>query len=161
MDLMTQSAPYPQELADLVTRLRYRQDRGWRVTLEDLDRGQGSKGLTLVVVRSGPDSYDPSRNLRVAHYFPVLPAAFTAPSWRRWLFDRLGDVDTHERMEDFQLAVPGKGDDGSDLTERPFAPNHGHGEDPYRITELGSDKARRTSFRNVVDDDGTGHAKPP
>src|SRR6266705_582903 len=153
MDLMTQSAPYPQELADLVTRLRYRQDRGWRVTLEDLDRGQGSKGLTLVVVRSGPDSYDPSRNLRVAHYFPVLPAAFTMPSWRRWLSDRQNNVDTHERMEDFQLAT------GEGQADRPFAPNHGHGEDPYRITELGDELARRTSFRDVVDDDGTGRTK--
>ena len=165
--LMNQHAPYPQALADLVTRLRYRQDRGWRVTLEDLDRGQGSRGLTLVVVRSGPDSYDHASNLRVAHYFPVLPAAFTGPSWRRWLFDRLGDVDTHERMEDFKLAVPARScghvpmceGECPNSVERPFAPNHGQGEDPYRITELGSDEARRTSFRGVLDDDGTGRSR--
>ena len=162
--LMRQAAPYPQALADLVGRLRYRQDRGWEVTLEDLDRGQGSKGLTLVVIREGPDSYDHGSVIRVAHYFPVLPAAFTAPSWQRWLFDRLGDVDTHERMEDFQLARPGYSCGHVPMCagqcpaaiDRPFRPNHGHGEDPYRITELGSEEARRTSFRDVLDDDGTG-----
>ncbi len=100
---MSQSAPYPQALAYLVERLEYRSREGWRVSLAHIDRGQGSEGLTLVVLRVGPDTYNPERTLRVNHYFPVPPAAYDERSWRRWLFDRLGDVDTHERMENFKL----------------------------------------------------------
>jgi len=44
---------------------------------------------------------------------------------------------------------------------RPYAPNHGHGEDPYIVHDLTTGEARRTSFRNVLDDDGTGRSKAP
>lgn len=108
--LMRQVAPYPQALADLVERLRYRRDRGWEVKLEDdLQRDKPgrhigeSRGMTLVVTRCGPDSYDPDQIIAVNHYFAVPAATYNEESWRRWLFDRLGDVDTHERMEDFKL----------------------------------------------------------
>jgi hypothetical protein len=35
-----------------------------------------------------------------------------------------------------------------------------HGEDPYIVHDLATMEARRTSFRDVLDDDGTGHSKP-
>ncbi len=111
--------------------------------------------MTLVVTRCGPDSYHPERIIAVKHYFAVPPATYNEASWTRWLFDRLGDVDTHERMEDFtfEAADPGRVDHlavpDTEL-ERPFAPNHGPGEDPYRITELTTDEARRTSFRGEL-----------
>jgi hypothetical protein len=110
---MKQEAPDPEPLRCLVDRLEYRQRDGWRVWLEDRDRGQGSKGLTLVVQRCGPDTYDPETILRVNHFFIVPAAAYDERSWRRWLFDRLGDVDTHERMEFFKLrddSAPEPGD---------------------------------------------------
>ena len=148
----SQVAPYPEILADLVSRLRYREHLGWEVWLEDdlmrdkPGRHSGeSRGLTLVVQRCGTNTYNPLQPMAVNHYFPVPPATYTEPSWRRWLFDRLGDVDTHERMEDFAFAAPG--DTGPRDWERPFKPNHGPGEDPYRVTELTTDEARRTSFR--------------
>ncbi len=142
---MSQLAPYPDVLADLVTRLSYRQDRGWKVSLSDRVRDTGtdgevlSQGLTLTVLRVGPDTYDPSTTVYVNHFFPVPPATYDERSWRRWLFDRLGDVDTHERCEDFVI--------GGD---RPFAPSHGPGNDPYLVRELGTDLDRRTSFTGAV-----------
>ena len=73
---MRQVAPDPKPLRFLVDRLEYKP--GWQFTLTDLDRGQGSEGLTLVILRVGPDSYDHARILRVNHYMPVPPAAFDA-----------------------------------------------------------------------------------
>lgn len=150
--VMRQAAPFPQVLADLLGRLTYEPGgRTWRFTLADKDRGQGSKGLTLVINITGPDSYS-DRTISVNHYMLVPPAAYNERSWRRWLFDQIGLVELHERMEFFKI-------DG-----RPaHPPAHGHGNDPYLLLEYGSDTDRRTSFRNVLDDDGTGRSRtvPP
>jgi hypothetical protein len=140
---LRQVAPDPAPLHWLVGRLEYRSREGWQVWLEDMDRGQGSEGLTLVVQRCGPDAYHPGRTLRVNHYFIVPAAAYDARSWRRWLFDRLGDVDTHERMEFFILHDP----PGSEHVTRPYAPSHGPGNDPYLVREIGTLEDAETTFR--------------
>lgn len=102
MSRNTQIAPFPQELADLVEAIHYK--KGWDLTLEDdLDRGQGSKGLTLVIHILTPDSYHPDQSRAVNHYFPVPPAAYDRRSWQRWLLDRVLLVETHEAMEFFAL----------------------------------------------------------
>jgi hypothetical protein len=152
---MHQVAPYPTVLAELVGRLRYREHLGWEVWLDDdcqrdkPGRHSGeSRGLTLIVQRCGTNTYDPLQPMAVNHYFAVPPATYNEASWMRWLFDRLGDVDTHERMEDFALAADG--DAGPRDWSRPYKPNHGPGEDPYRICELATDLDRRTSFRGEV-----------
>jgi hypothetical protein len=97
--------------------------------------------------------------LRVNHNFPVPPATYNRESWMRWLFDRLGDVDTHERMEDFTFATAvevrpatGKRDaDVAEVLERPFGPVHAPGFDPYMITAVPvTDTERATSFRGEV-----------
>lgn len=143
---MAQVAPYPDELAGLVGTLRYRRNLGWAVRLEDdLQRDRPgvhhgeSCGLTLVVTRHGPDSYHPEQVITVCHYFPVPPATYDERSWRRWLFDRLGDVDTHERAEDFIIGG-----------QRPYAPAHGPGNNPYLVLEYGTDLDRRTKFTGEV-----------
>jgi hypothetical protein len=167
---MQQTAPYPDELALLVKALRYRRGLGWAVRLEDdLQRDKPgvhhgeSRGLTLVVTRHGPDSYHPELTVTVDHYFPVPPATYNRQSWMRWLFDRLGDVDMHERMEDFAfVSVPHSISDGRSTPQqlaRPFAPNHGPGWNPYLVTVERTEQDRRTSFRGVLDDDGTGRPK--
>lgn len=156
--IMHQVAPWPEELAALVDSLRYRQDRGWRVYLDpDCQRdkpgvhGGESRGLTLVVVRVGPNTYRPDEIMRVAHYFPVPPATYNRASWMRWLFDRLGDVDAHERAEDFAfVSVPHSIEDGKSTPQqltRPYAPCHGPGWDPYLITTERTGTDRRMSFR--------------
>jgi len=151
--LMRQVAPYPDELAGLVDRLRYRRHLGWRVWLEDdcqrdkPGRHKGeARGLTLIVQRHGPNSYRHDEQMRVNHYFPVPAATYNEQSWTRWLFDRLSDVDRHECMEDFAF------DTGVEMAElwRPFSPNHGPGWDPYLPTVERTATDRRTSFRGDV-----------
>jgi hypothetical protein len=132
-----QTAPYPDALAELVNALKYRD--GFTFSLAEMDRGQGSEGLTLVINLTGPDSYHPEQTISVNHLFPVPPAAYDVRSWRRWLFDRIGDVELHERCEFFELAG-----------EKPYAPSHGPGNDPYLVRELGTEVDRRTSFRGEV-----------
>jgi hypothetical protein len=140
---MTQVAPYPLELAVLVGELSYREHLGWKVWLEDdLQRDKPgrhsgeSRGLTLIIQRRGPDTYHPEQDIRVNHYFAVPPATFSRGSWLRWLFDTLGKVDDHERMEDFTVGG-----------QRPFAPLHKPGEDPYVVHELSSWADADTDFR--------------
>jgi hypothetical protein len=153
--LMNQTAPFPEALAYLVDRLKYRP--GWKFHLAHMDRGQGSEGLTLDIITLGYDSYHPDRgeHYRVHHYMPVPPAAYNAGSWQRWLFDQCLEVERHEAMEFFAISDS----PGGEHAVRPFAPNHGNGENPYVVHDLTTGEARRTSFRNVLDDDGTGRPK--
>jgi hypothetical protein len=152
---MRQEAPYPEALRYLVQRLSYRP--GWAFKLAHIDRGQGSQGLTLIITTRGYNSYhvDDGENYRVNHYMPVPPAAYTHDSWRRWLFDQCLLVERHEAMEFFTI----HDSPGSEHAVKPYAPNHGHGEDPYIVHDLSTMDARRTSFRNVRDDDGTGQSR--
>jgi hypothetical protein len=137
VDTNTQTAPFPTELAELVQSCRYRP--GWTVELTDMDRGQKSAGLTLIIMTATVNTYRPDENIYVNHLFPVPPAAYDTRSWRRWLFERFHDVELHECAEFFQI-----GD------ERPFAPSHGPGNDPYLIREIGTDVDQRTTFRGEV-----------
>lgn len=141
---MKQEAPDPAPLRYLVDRLRYRD--GYRISLhDDYDRSQGSKGLTLIINITGKNSYPPHGYVSVNHLFPVPPAAYDIRSWQRWLFDRLGDVDLHERCEWFTIAdAP-----GSEHAVHPYAPSHGPGNDPYLIREIGTVEDVETSFRGT------------
>lgn len=134
---MRQTAPYPELLASLVNRCTYR--RGWRVELRDMDRDQGSIGLTLIITTNTVNSYNHDEPMRVNHLFIVPAAAYDERSWRRWLFERFVDVETHEAMEFFTIDL-----------DKPFAPSHGPGNDPYLVREIGTDTDRRTSFRGEV-----------
>lgn len=136
---LTQEAPYPVILDNLVAKLSYRP--GWRFWLTDADRGQGSKGLTFVIQSLGYDTYDPDagEHYRVNHYFIVPAASYNEPSWLIWIRDCLVQVETHECNEFLQ--VDGK---------RPFAPHHGPGWDPYATFIHGEDIDRRTNFKGEV-----------
>jgi hypothetical protein len=102
--------------------------------------GAAAGGLTLEVHAHTDDAYhDGSRS--VIHYFPVPAATYDKRSWRRWLLDCLIKIETHEACEFLQI-------DG----ERPFAPNHGPGRDPYTIFEYAKDIDRRTSFRGEINE---------
>lgn len=136
--IMRQQAAYPAVLADLVHKLRYRP--GWHFTLNDISRGQGSLGLTLMINVTTTNSYPPHENIHVQHLMPVPPAAYDVRSWRRWLFEQCLLVDRHEGCEFFEI-------DG----DKCYAPSHGPGNDPYLVREVGTDLDRRTSFRGEVD----------
>lgn len=132
----TQEAPFPVELDEAVQGMSYRP--GWRFSLEWVDRGQGSKGLTFCVVSQGYDTYNPDRGetYRVMHYMPVPPAAFDRRAWERWLLDQLLAIEAHETCEFFQING-----------QRPFAPNHGPGRNPYSVIEVGTVEDAETTFR--------------
>jgi hypothetical protein len=130
---MMQQAPYPHELDKLVAQLKYRP--GWQFYLAHQDRGQGSQGLTLDIIISAPDTYHPEQTIRVRHSMIVPPAAYDRRSWRRWLFEQILLVERHEACEFFQI-------DGG----RPYAPNHGPGNDCYIVFEEGSLQEKRTSY---------------
>jgi hypothetical protein len=104
--------------------------------------------MTLDITTSGYNSYHPEQgpNYQVHHYMPVPPAAYNALSWRRWLFDQLLLVERHECMEFFTLKPMAQGEHW----ERPYAPHHGLGEDPYIVHEQGSEEAVRTNFKGQV-----------
>lgn len=130
---MTQTAPYPVELADLVNKITYRE--GWEFYLSDRDRGQGSKGLTLRILIESVDTYNPTETIRVWHYMIVPAAAYDRRSWQRWLLDQILLVERHECCEFFQI-------DG----KRPYAPNHGPGNDPYIIFDHATIQEARTDY---------------
>ena len=145
--MATQLFPWPANLEAIVKAASYRP--GWSLRLyEDFPRDYVdevcvSSGPTLVITTVGHDSYhiDRGPTYRVNHLFPIPPATYNDESWRRWLFDCILKVETHEACEFFEI-------DGI----RPYAPNHGPGNDPYIIRELTTDEARRTSFRGDVKD---------
>lgn len=139
-EIMSQHALYPQELATLVGQLSYRETEGWKIWLEDqVERDLGSKGLTLIVQRRGPDSYHPENIIRVNHYFPVPPATYNRRSWQWWLFETIGLVEIHERMENFKING-----------EPAYPPAHSPGNNPYLVLQYGTETDRRTSFRGEL-----------
>jgi len=92
---------------------------GWHFRLID---EEGALRLRIAV--TGPDSQAPG-DITIHHYFPVPTATYNEKTWRRWLFERCRGVENHELGEFFRI-----GD------ERPFAPLHGPGEDPYAVHEF-------------------------
>lgn len=138
----TQTAPYPHALAEIVSKTTYRP--GWRVWLTepDFDRGQGSIGLTLIILTSTVNAYRHDHEMRVQHLFPVPPASYDADSWQRWLLAQFLLVESHEACEFFTV-------DG----EKPYAPNHGPGRDPY-VNDYATEGQAATTFRG--DDAGKG-----
>lgn len=95
---------------------------GWSFRLVDEDGA-----LRLVIRVEGTDSSRPGDNRRftVDHYHPVPTATYNAATWRRWIFEQCRRVENHELGEWLRW-----GD------ERPFAPLHGPGEDPYTVHEF-------------------------
>lgn len=121
-------------LEDLVSRITYKE--GWHFRFEpNFDRGQDSRGPTVVIRIDVPNSYASEQRFVVNHYMIVPDASYNVRSWRRWLFEQVLLVERHEAMEFFKIDE-----------SRPFAPNHGPGNDPYFIFELGTvEDAQETS----------------
>lgn len=113
-------------LRDLVHRATCKP--GWMFALLNED-----KALRLVIAVTGPDAADPDFDITVRHFFPVPTATYNERAWRRWVFECCCGVENHELGEWFRV-------DG----ERPFAPLHGPGENPYLVHEFRDDIDRRT-----------------
>jgi hypothetical protein len=104
-------------LRTLVTKVTCKPFWTFRLASED-------GALRLVITVLGPDASDPGASIAVSHYFPVPTATYNEKTWRRWMFERCRGVENHELGEWFRV-------DG----ERPFAPLHGPGENPYEVVE--------------------------
>ena len=152
---MRQYAPYPHALKELVDKCQYRR---WVVDLVDIERdpadthGHSAGGLTLRITTLGYNAYrvGGGENYRVNHYFIVPAATYNRASWVRWLFERFLEVERHEAMEFFRIA-------GSDWpNERPFAPTHGPGDDPYIVHEFATERQAAMDFRGEVRQDAAG-----
>jgi hypothetical protein len=109
---------------------------GWWFHLQTED-----DSLRLVITVSGVDSYNPDNPLRVAHFFPVPTATYNEKTWRRWIFECCRRVENHELGEWFKIG-----------NERPFAPLHGPGEDPYTVHEFRDEVDARTMQNGTVVD---------
>ncbi|AOQ27935.1 hypothetical protein KIY77_gp06 [Mycobacterium phage Mundrea] len=111
--LITQTAPYPDELEELVDGIRYRP--GWSFQLVEGQRNDEVYGLALLIVVDTVDAYDGEthRPAQIAFPFMVPPELRSRDGWQRWLYDRIADAERHERGEFFEV-------DG----EKPFAPRH-------------------------------------
>lgn len=151
--MLTQTAPYPHELADLVKRCRYRAHEGWSVRLyDDYPRDQDpagetiGHGMTLVIYTRGYDSYHPDegRNYGVNHIFIVPAATFNRQAWMEWLHQRFRDVEAHECNEHFIIT------DDEGREHRPFAPLHGPGDSPYVTHYPATDTQRGTAFNDYT-----------
>lgn len=117
-----QVAPDPTILASLVSRLTYKP--GWTFELKELDREQGSQGLTLCIAATVDDSFG-TEPIHILHLMPVMPAAYDEETWARWLLDQIILVEQHEAMEFFRI-------DGNNT----FMPEHAPGRNPYTIAEV-------------------------
>ncbi len=111
-------------LADVVSRVTYKP--GWSFRLEEISRGQGCEGLTLLISGEVRDSFGGGM-IEIVHLMPVPPAAYVESAWRRWILEQILLVEKHEAMEFFRV-------DG----DQPFFPNHDPGKDVYAIIETQS-----------------------
>ena len=109
-------------LDDLVASLSY---LDWVFTIDN-------KILTISVYSE--DSRKPGCSIRINHCFMIPPASYNARSWRRWLFARVIDVQTHEAGEHFMIGA-----------QRPFAPLHGPGNDPYFVYDPATEEEKATN----------------
>jgi hypothetical protein len=121
-------------LDGIVRRTRCKPD--WSFRLQDEDGA-----LRLIITVAGRDSYNPDVSIRVAHFFPVPVATYNEKSWRRWVFEMCRRVENHELGEWFRVGE-----------ERPFAPLHGPGEDPYTVHEFRDEVDARTLQSGVITD---------
>jgi hypothetical protein len=107
---------------------------GWTFRFTD-----DEEGLRLVIHVPGLNSRDPGCQILIHHFFPVPLTTWNEKSWRRWIFECCRRVENHELGEWF--VVNG---------ERPFAPLHGPGCDPYTIREVATDEEARTDQRGNI-----------
>lgn len=113
---------------------------GWQFFLSEADETDGSKVLRFIISVTGKDSRATDSTITVHHYFPVPEATYNYKSWRRWAFECCLKVEIHEMSEWFL-----------DQNERPFAPLHGPGEDPYAFHEFREPIAAYTQQNGKID----------
>ena len=136
---MIQTAPWPWELDQAVHELSPTGGlTGWKIWLEEEDRGQGCGGLTLSIIPNNSDSYNPESHVNTRFIYPVPAAAFNRESWEEWIWARIEETEGHERAEGFRFI----GKDGSE--RRPFKPAHSDGWNPGVVRSVVSETVTNT-----------------
>lgn len=107
---------------------------GWSFRIVDEEGA-----LRLVIRVPGQNSYPPHQPFTVDHYHPVPITTYNEKSWRRWIFEQCRRTENHELGEWLRW-----GDD------RPFAPLHGPGEDPYTVHEFRDESDARTTQNGTM-----------
>lgn len=102
---------------------------GWlfRIHTED-------DALFLVIRILCKNSYPPHEHRQIDHYHPVPIATYNLKTWQRWIFEQCRRTENHELGEWLRWGE-----------ERPFAPLHGPGEDPYTVHEYRDEIDARTT----------------
>lgn len=132
--ICVQEFPDPLALRQAVDELRYLP--GWVIQLvDDMNRGQGSRGLTLTIEPDKPDSYHPEQHVRTRFLYPVPAASFNRESWEEWLWARIEETEGHERAEWFRFG---------EEERRPFKPAHPDGWDPGVVRSVVSETVVNT-----------------
>jgi hypothetical protein len=74
-------------LAQLVPRITYKP--GWTFKLEEISRGQGCEGLTLLISATVPDTCTPGEETTFVHLMEVPAANYNERNWRRWILEQI------------------------------------------------------------------------
>ena len=125
--------PAGDPLPAMVRNFRYKD--GWQFTLDDIGNwlfsdpvfaGGNMRSLTIRVTTTNSLDGKPAS---IRHSFPAPDdyQCYTEARLRRWLFDRVMDIERHEAMEFFKIL-------GSTAkNEKPFFPDHGTS--PYAVRD--------------------------
>lgn len=137
--IMVQKAPWPVDLEQAVNELDPTGGlTGWRIWLQEEDRGQGCHGLTLNIVPNNPDSYHPENHVNTRFMYPVPAASFNRESWEEWIWARIEETEGHERAEGFRFV------DSEGRERRPFKPAHPDGWNPGVVRSVVSESVVNT-----------------
>lgn len=108
----------------LVTELSCRP--GWEFSIQPAgDEHQVMVELVISIPVIDSRTYPQPGLRRVNNHFAVPEVTYNRETWRRWVFTCCQKVDSHELMEWFK-----------DRDERPYAPLHGPGNDPYEVHDF-------------------------
>jgi hypothetical protein len=110
--------------------------KNWTFRLFNDNEGSTPPILRLFITVKGYNNYKQDEQFIVTHVQPVPHTTYNEKSWRRWIFEQCQRVMVHELGECVRF--------GPD-EERPFAPMHGPGEDPYTLHEWRSEEDALTT----------------
>jgi hypothetical protein len=113
---------------------------GWKFRLANDDDGE----QRLVITVHGTDARYPedkkvTHSITVSHYLPIPTTTYNERTWLRWIFEQCRKIENHELGEFFMIGE-----------ERPFAPLHAPGEDPYIIHEFRDEVDARTTQNGSI-----------
>ena len=115
-------------LRKLVAEVKYKPGYKFRIIEED-----GALRLVISDMYC-KNAYNPDESFPLSHYHPVPIATYNEKTWKRWIYEQCRRVENHEIGEWLRWGE-----------ERPFAPLHGPGEDPYTVHEYRDESDARVT----------------